>query len=430
MTYYTLTRAGGPWDYPTLGFTAVNGAVLNGAASAPAITSPPDAYWAVGGSSESGITRYGNPTGGSSPAEPAEGAALVYNATTNQYEPMSASLTATYAARAGTVRSPGDNLTGHRELRHEGTSGYIDHLIAGTGSGGYLVGLGVDLGDAGGILVAAKNTGTALALQLVPSHTGYGLQLNGYNTTKAALRFEQYVGTPALEFVQQTGKGFADGVATNGSTTFTSATAAFAAGDVGVALTQLTSRGEGFVIPAATTIVSVTNSTTVVLSAAATGSATGINFFVAGRVNSTSQAAMTFYRSSDGAPYLTIRPTSTQYLNGSSVELFAAGSNPAKQLQNAGETRFYQYNATDSDYYATYMIASGATWRIRMYDHAAQGSESVYTDAIRLQKDLLGFFGATGSNRRATTPDATDLATAITLANALKADLVAFGLKS
>jgi hypothetical protein len=42
----------------------------------------------------------------------------------------------------------------------------------------------------------------------------------------------------------------------------------------------------------------------------------------------------------------------------------------------------------------------------------------------------IGFMGATPVARRATTADATDLASVITLANALKADLVALGLKS
>ena len=42
----------------------------------------------------------------------------------------------------------------------------------------------------------------------------------------------------------------------------------------------------------------------------------------------------------------------------------------------------------------------------------------------------VGFFGVTPSGQRATTANATDLATAITLVNALKADLQAFGLKA
>lgn len=64
----------------------------------------------------------------------------------------------------------------------------------------------------------------------------------------------------------------ADGVtATN--TALTSATAAFTPGDVGAAVT-----GTG--IPAGTTIASVTNATTVVLSAATTATATGVSITI------------------------------------------------------------------------------------------------------------------------------------------------------
>jgi hypothetical protein len=69
---------------------------------------------------------------------------------------------------------------------------------------------------------------------------------------------------------------YEDGVA-NGSTTFTSATAAFSSRDVGKPIKELDNQG---VIPAGTTIASVTNSTTVVLSATATGSATKVQFAV------------------------------------------------------------------------------------------------------------------------------------------------------
>ena len=100
MTFYTLTRAGGPWDYPTLGFVAVNGAVLDGSLSTPPVTSPPDAYWAVAGAAESGITRKVNNSGNPSPAEPADGAALVWSDVNNRYEASSAALQATYATVA------------------------------------------------------------------------------------------------------------------------------------------------------------------------------------------------------------------------------------------------------------------------------------------------------------------------------------------
>lgn len=66
-----------------------------------------------------------------------------------------------------------------------------------------------------------------------------------------------------------------DGATTNTSTNVTSATAAFDSGDVGKKIT-----GTG--IPANTTISSVTNATTVVISAAATATATGVTITVAG----------------------------------------------------------------------------------------------------------------------------------------------------
>jgi hypothetical protein len=69
------------------------------------------------------------------------------------------------------------------------------------------------------------------------------------------------------------GRSVADGV-TNGTTTVTSATAAFTAADVGRPVS-------GTDIPANTTIASVTNGTTVVLSQAATGTHSGNSFVLA-----------------------------------------------------------------------------------------------------------------------------------------------------
>lgn len=69
---------------------------------------------------------------------------------------------------------------------------------------------------------------------------------------------------------------FADGV-TNSTTTFTSATAAFnATTDVGKVIAATG-------VPVGTTIASVTNATTVIMSAAATATASGLSFTIAGR---------------------------------------------------------------------------------------------------------------------------------------------------
>jgi lysophospholipase L1-like esterase len=58
VTKFLLARPDGPWDYPTLGFRAAAGAILDGSLFSPAITDPPDVFWSVyaGGSGQTGIT--------------------------------------------------------------------------------------------------------------------------------------------------------------------------------------------------------------------------------------------------------------------------------------------------------------------------------------------------------------------------------------
>lgn len=88
------------------------------------------------------------------------------------------------------------------------------------------------------------------------------------NGANAAV-YDPCLGGPAGTYV--------DGVTTNGSATFTSATAVFTGADVGAPIV-------GVNIPVGTTISSVTNATTVVLSATATASGTGLAFAVYGRL--------------------------------------------------------------------------------------------------------------------------------------------------
>lgn len=85
MTFYTFNRddGPGPWDYPTLGFTAVDGAVLDGSLFTPPLSDPPDMFWSVGGAAESGVTRWGALVSPPAPSEPATGSVLVYDADTN-----------------------------------------------------------------------------------------------------------------------------------------------------------------------------------------------------------------------------------------------------------------------------------------------------------------------------------------------------------
>jgi hypothetical protein len=85
----------------------------------------------------------------------------------------------------------------------------------------------------------------------------------------------------------------------NSTTTITSATASFIAGDVGTAIS-------GYGIPAGTTIASVTNGTTVVLSASATQTATGVKVVfggqeVTGGVGPYARQAVTWGTARDGS---------------------------------------------------------------------------------------------------------------------------------
>lgn len=99
------------------------------------------------------------------------------------------------------------------------------------------------------------------------------------NATTAVLS-QATTGTGAARtWVIGSGRSVTDGV-TNTTTTLTSATAAFTAADVGAAVTDQTNAD----IPAGTTIASVTNGTTVIMSQAATGSHTVQTIVIASAV--------------------------------------------------------------------------------------------------------------------------------------------------
>jgi hypothetical protein len=66
----------------------------------------------------------------------------------------------------------------------------------------------------------------------------------------------------------------------------------------------------------------------------------------------------------------------------------------------------------------------------RLTISASTGMFSLAAGQLQVGPTTLGFFATTPTTKRASTADATDLATVLTLANALKADLVAYGLKS
>ena len=208
-------------------------------------------------------------------------------------------LNATFVASTGALqrlRDVGDGLTAAVDVRHRGTSGYIFHAVTEAGSGGFIQAYGTDEGNAGAVLRSHKN---AAASEHAIQHGGASM-LNywqGYSNS-SLLHAEVYKGNQGIKVLAKTGQGFGDGVSTSGSTTFTSATAAFVAGDVGKAITQTTTRGSvapSGSIPAGTTIVSVESATSVTLSQAATASGTTVPFLIAGRVADVTQPLLTFY---------------------------------------------------------------------------------------------------------------------------------------
>jgi len=127
-------------------------------------------------------------------------------------------------------------------------------------------------------------------------------------TTIGTRRTPLVVGTINKAIVDYGARGtrtVTDGVTTNASATLTSATAAFTSQDVGNPIT-------GTNIQAATTISSVSNSTTVTLSKTATASGSGITFKVYGDGNRT----LTDMVTNNGSPTLT---SNTAYFTAADV---------------------------------------------------------------------------------------------------------------
>lgn len=193
------------------------------------------------------------------------------------------------------ARTKLDTAAGLLDWLNNGASGYLLHLRTGasSGSGAAAIGIGTDQGAGNGLLVSHKNTAIGI---LATGQPGSGrvaeITSRGPNS---GFWVNVPAGGGAAQINARDGAGFSDGVSTAGSTTFTSATAAFVAGDVGKSIVQLTSKGttDPFgSIPSGTTIAAVVNGTTVTLSQPATASGTGVLFNVAGRMPALTQAIL------------------------------------------------------------------------------------------------------------------------------------------
>lgn len=189
----------------------------------------------------------------------------------------------------------GDTRVGILNWQQDSTTGYLLHLTVGANSGAAnaAMAIGTDRGAATGLLISHKNSGRGFEIGVQPG-AGTGMQVQG-RSSAFPLRVQMFPGAGAVSLRASAGAGYADGATTAGSTTLTSATAAFVASDVGKTLTQLTSRGlsDPFgAIPTGATIASVTNATTVVMSSPAGSDATGLLFEVGSRVVPDSQVLL------------------------------------------------------------------------------------------------------------------------------------------
>lgn len=228
-----------------------------------------------------------------------------------------------------------DTLAGVLDWINNSTSGYLLHLRTGASSTASTaaIGIGTDQGVGTGLLVSHKNSGTGINLGVNPG-AGVGMTVNG-RSTSSPIKVNHFAGGGAVALQANTGANFNDGTTTSGSTTFTSATAAFVPGDVGQTLTQLTSRGlstdPAGAIPAGTTIATYVSPTQVTMSQPAGATASTILFAVGGRVIPATQPLFQVLNES-AAALLTVTKGGLTLVGG------AVGEVPLKVTGAAGQT--------------------------------------------------------------------------------------------
>jgi hypothetical protein len=282
------------------------------------------------------------------------------------------------------------------DIRKTG-SGRLFHLVnADTSGSGDLIALGLDEGATNGMLVANKANGSGVIIGNHPSATKPGFQVTNYSQSSASgTTFLMYDLAASTKFIANNGQSFPNAQTTLGSTTLTCVGANFTSADVGSIIASTTSI-DGTGIDTGTTIASVTNSTTVVLSKPAVSTSTRVNIIVSGRAYSTTQRMVEYFRP-DGYPFLIQRVARTEFFQ--NVDFYASTANGSTTNQSYvrhanNALMFYQY--TGSTFVnSRIMMADSSTMVFRMYAAASAGTESVYTDMLKIKKDSLGFFGAT-----------------------------------
>ena len=310
------------------------------------------------------------------------------------------------------------------DVRKRGNSRLLHLVNNDPDSSGDMIAIGNDAGTGSSILLANKAAGAGLLVGNHPSASAPGISITNYSkSANSGTRIAQMDGASSIKFIANNGQGFPDAVTTLGSTTLTCATAAFTAADIGSVIMSTTSI-DGMGLDIATTITAVANATTVTLSKPAISTSSKVNIVVYGRAYSTTQRFID-YIGPTSVPFQIVKVARTEFFQ--NVDFYPAGGVTTNQhyvRQSSNATLFYQYNGTNYTNTRWIMKANDQI-ALRMYAPAAAGTESVYTDMISAKKDALGFFGATAVAKPSSIPpDATDLASAITLLNYLKNNVV------
>ena len=215
---------------------------------------------------------------------------------------------ATFAPLGGpgyTAKPLGNGTSGIIDWSNDDTVGYLLHLHTGPNSGANVaaIGIGTDAGSGVGILLSQKAAGYAMNVISNPGASAPAILAQGKSSQTTLAQLQAHVGNSAVMIQARTGKGFAGGQITGGSTSLSVPSGDFTGDDIGRGITQVAYTGTATdlagTIPSGTTISSVTDATHVILSQPATSTGTALQLFVADRPATDTQPILRVYNTAD-----------------------------------------------------------------------------------------------------------------------------------
>ena len=270
------------------------------------------------------------------------------------------------------VKPAGDTRSGVWEYIHNGSGGYLYHLLVGadTTSGSWIAGIGIDAGEGNGFIFRNKAKGIGLKIEQVPSitsPTAYGFAVQQNSALAPAMHLELR------------------GAGVNGDLAPATLLESYSYTNLpGTYLQRWYSYGAS-----------------------------------AGHV-AADTGKLTWFKPIENAGDSIIAR---------SYDSTPAASRKHTQLHSDRGLQFWSPSGTDNLWHGFKVRASGSTLAIQSAPAGSNPDAETYTSLINFAAGRIGFFGAAAVVQPSATPDATDLATAVTLVNALKANLIALGLK-